>query len=88
MVDAPMDCAASTTPESTSSSEDSTSRATKGAAAMTSGTTVALLPMVVPTRRRVTGMTAIMRMRKGKERVRFTTTSSTLYTSGRGLIPS
>lgn len=37
MVDAPMDCAASMTPPSTSSREDSTSRATKGAAAMTSG---------------------------------------------------
>ena len=76
-VDAPMLWAASTTPPSTSSREDSTSRATKGAAASTSGTTVALLPMVVPTKKRVKGMTAIMRMRKGKERVRLTTTSST-----------
>ena len=48
------------------------------AAASTSGTTVALLPMVVPTRKRVKGMTAIIRIRKGKDRVRFTTTSSTL----------
>ena len=75
---APMLWAASTTPLSTSSREDSTRRATKGAAASTSGTTVALLPMVVPTRKRVKGMTAIIRIRKGKERVRFTTTSSTL----------
>ena len=48
-VEAPMLWAASTTPLSTSSREDSMRRATKGAAAMTRGTTVALLPMVVPT---------------------------------------
>ena len=76
-VEAPMDWAASTTPPSTSSREASMSLATKGAAAMTRGTTVALLPMVVPTRKRVKGMTAIIRIRKGKDRVRFTTMSST-----------
>ena len=56
---APMDCAASTTPRSTSFKEDSTIRATKGADANTSGTIVAVLPTDVPTRKRVKGMTAI-----------------------------
>ena len=43
-IEAPMDCAASMTPGSTSSSELSIMRATYGAAAMTSGTIVAVEP--------------------------------------------
>ena len=49
---------------------------------------VALLPMVVPTSQRVKGMTAIMRIRKGKDRVRFTTTSRMRKITGWGLMPS
>ena len=41
---APIDCAASITPGSTSSREDSIMRATYGAAAMTRGTIVAVEP--------------------------------------------
>ena len=44
MVEAPMDCAASMTPLSTSFKEDSTMRPIKGAAETTSGTMVAVEP--------------------------------------------
>ena len=43
--------------------------------------------MVVPTTNLVKGMTAIMRMRNGNDRVRFTTTSSTPYRTGQGRMP-
>ena len=85
---APMDWAASMTPLSTSRRDCSIRRATKGAAATTRGTTVALLPMVVPTSQRVKGMMAIIRMRKGNDRVRFTMTSSTRKMTGCGRMPS
>ena len=48
-----MDWAASTTPASTSLREVSTIRATKGAAEITSGGMAPLMPMAVPTSRRV-----------------------------------
>ena len=66
--EAPMDCAASTTPLSTSFREDSTSLAMKGAAATTSTTTVAFAPITVPTTACVIGIMATSRIRKGMER--------------------
>ena len=63
-----MHLAASMTPLSISESELSTSRATKGAAAMMRGTQAAAGPIALPTIRRVRGMRATMRMTKGSER--------------------
>ena len=76
-VEAPMDWAASTTPASTSLREVSTIRAMKGAAEITSGGMAPLTPMVVPTTRRVKGMTATIRMMKGMDRPMLTIQSST-----------
>ena len=63
-------------------------RATKGKAAITSGTMVALGPMVVPTMSLVRGMIAMSRIRNGMERMMFTITSRTLYRTGWGAMPS
>ena len=63
-------------------------RPTYGAAAITSGGITAVEPMVVPTRKRVRPSTHTMSIRKGTERSMFTTTSSVLYSTGRGLMPS
>ena len=52
-------------------------RATKGVAAMVSGTIEAVLPIEVPTMMRVSGIIAMSSIMKGKERRRLTTTSST-----------
>ena len=73
---APIDCAASMTPGSTSSKEDSIIRATYGAAAMTSGTIVAVEPYALPAIARVTGITRIIRIKNGMERKILTTASS------------
>src|SRR5574337_463154 len=75
---APMDCAASTRPPSTSRRAVSTRRAMKGAAASVSGTTAAQVPMDVPVTRRVNGMMATSRMMKGVERTALTMPPTTL----------
>ena len=85
---APIESDASISPLSTSRSEDSTIRAINGAAAITSGTMVALEPMVVPVMKRVIGITAISRIKNGMERVILTIMSKILWTMGRGLTPS
>ena len=69
---APMDCAASIKPPSTSRKAVSTSRATKGAEAMVRGTTAAQVPMDEPVIKRVSGMMATSKMMKGVERSAFT----------------
>ena len=61
----PIASAASITPLSTSLMEDSTMRATYGAAAITSVTITALLPSDVPTMNFATGSMATMRMMNG-----------------------
>ena len=68
--------------------ELSTMRATKGNAAMTSGGMVAVEPMEVPTIKRVVGMSAMSRMRKGTERSRLMKVPSTLFSVGMGWMPS
>jgi hypothetical protein len=68
--------------------EDSTNRAINGAAAITSGTIVAVDPMVVPVISRVNGITAINKIKKGIERVIFTTILSTWLSTFIGTIPS
>ncbi len=70
--EAPTDWAASMTPGSTSSSEDSMIRAIYGAAEIVSGTMAAVVPMEVPTMIRVSGMMATIRMMKGVERTALT----------------
>ena len=83
-----MDSAASMMPRSISRMEASTSRATKGNAAIKRGTMVALVPIEVPMRRRDRGKTTTIRMRNGTERSRLTTTLSTVITGrGRGRMP-
>ena len=83
-VEAPIDCAASTTPASTSLTELSTMRATKGKAAIKSGGTMAEAPMVVPISRRVKGMSSMRRMRKGAARKKLMMAPSTLLSFGMG----
>ena len=66
----------------------STRRATKGKAAATRGTMVAVVPMVVPTSRRDRGNTMIIRIRNGTERSRLMITFSTCISQrGRGSTP-
>ena len=66
----------------------SASLATKGNAAITSGTMDATVPTVVPTMTLVRGITIIIRIRKGMERSRFIITLSTDITGfGRGRMP-
>src|ERR1700712_5273344 len=81
LVVAPMLCAASIKPRSTSRSAVSTSRATNGAAAIVSGTTAAMVPMDDPTTSRVNGITATSRMINGVERTAFTTPPMTRFTA-------
>ena len=78
---APMAWAASIRPLSTSRSEASTSRATKGAAAMVSGTTAAAVPMDEPVSKRVNGMMATSRMMNGVDRTAFTSQPTVLFTA-------
>ncbi len=73
---APMAWAASTTPRSTSLRAPSTTRPTKGAAAMERGTMAAPVPMDVPAISRVTGISSTMRMMKGVDLAALTTTDS------------
>ena len=85
----PMAWAASMTPLSTSRREASTSRATKGAAAMTSGGMEAMVPILVPTRSLLRGRTISIRIRKGTERRMLMTKLRTFITgAGRGRTPS
>src|SRR4051794_262191 len=84
---APMACAASTRPWSTSRSEASTSRAMKGAAAIVSGTMAAAVPIEEPVTSRVNGMIATSRMMKGVERTALTMPPITRLTIGRGTTP-
>ena len=74
---APMLWAASMMLGFTSRKLPSTSRATNGNAAITSGTMDATVPTVVPTISRVSGKTMIMRIRNGTDRSRLMTTLST-----------
>ena len=80
LVVAPMACAASTRPWSTSRSAASTRRATNGAAAMVSGTTAAAVPMDEPVMSRVNGMMATSRMMKGVDRTALTSQPTSLLT--------
>ena len=85
---APMLWAASITPPSTSRMLVSTRRDTKGKDAMTSGTMEATVPMEVPTMARDSGMTMIIKIRKGTLRSRFTRPlSSAISQRGRGRTP-
>ena len=87
-VDAPMDCAASMTPASTSLAADSTMRATYGAAAMTSVTITARLPRLVPTTNFATGSMATMRMMNGMLRRALTMMPSVRLSQPMGWMPS
>ena len=83
----PMDCDASTTPASTSFKALSTTRATKGIAAIVRGTIAALVPNAVPTRNRVKGMSNISKMMKGTLLPRLTITSKTALRGLLGRMP-
>ena len=76
--EAPMLCAVSMMLGFSSRRLDSTRRAMNGNDAITSGTTVAGVPTTVPTMRRVSGKTRIIRIRKGMERSRLMITFKTL----------
>src|ERR1700686_4528816 len=81
LVVAPIACAASIKPRSTSRNAVSTSRAMNGAAAIVSGTTAAIVPIDDPTTSRVNGITATSRMIKGVERTAFTMLPMTRFTA-------
>ena len=63
-------------------------RATKGAAATTSGTMVALVPKALPTIRRVKGAMTSIRMTKGMDRPTLTIQPSTALNARMGRRPS
>ena len=87
--DAPMLCAASMTPASTSRILVSTRRDTNGKDAITNGTMDATVPMEVPTIKRDSGMTMIIKIKNGTLRSRLITAfSSTISQRGRGRTPS
>ena len=84
----PMAWAASRTPWSISRRELSTTRATKGAAAMVRETMQAVVPMEVPTISRARGWHTTIKMVKGTDRSRFTMMfSARINPRGRGRIP-
>jgi len=83
----PIARAAWTSPGSTSLSAVSIMRATKGAAAIESGMTLALVPMLVPIIILERGNISIIKIIKGNERKTLTMRVSTLKTIGLGLIP-
>ena len=86
---APMLWAASMTPASSSRRLVSTRRATKGKAAATKGTMVALVPTVVPTISRDRGNTQIIKIKKGMlRRMLMTKFSACISQPGRGRTPS
>ncbi|MNI77711.1 hypothetical protein D3C73_1340240 [compost metagenome] len=74
-------------PLSTSSSAFSTIRAKKGKAPIVMGTTAAVLPNVVPTTSRVSGINAISITTNGNERPRLTRLPSPLLSLGIGYKP-
>ena len=81
-------CAASMILGFTSLKLLSTSLATNGAAAITSGTMEAAVPTTVPIISLVSGKTSIISMRNGIERSRFMITFKTLKTGfGSGITP-
>src|SRR5579859_3622137 len=84
--EAPIAWAASIRPGSTSRRLLSARRATKGTAATVSGTMAAVVPIEVPTSRRVSGMMAIIRMMNGVERKALTAAPRTRCTAGFGQI--
>src|SRR5450830_1983280 len=84
---APMACAASTRPWSTSRSAVSTRRAMNGAEAMVSGTIAAAVPMDVPTKKRVNGITATSKMMNGVERTALTSRPATRLNARLGKMP-
>ena len=84
----PIASAASITPLSTSLMEDSTMRATYGAAAITSVTITALLPSDVPTMNFATGSIATMRMMNGTLRKALMRMLRILLSTGIGWMPS
>ena len=86
-VEAPIERDASITPRSTSLIELSTTRATKGAAAITNGTTVAVEPILVPVIKRVIGTTATSKMRNGTERKILTIAPKIWLTGALGWMP-
>ncbi len=81
LVVAPIACAASIRPRSTSRSAVSTRRAMNGAAAIVSGTTAAAVPIDEPTTSRVNGITATSKMMNGVERTALTITPITRFTA-------
>ena len=82
-------CAASMTPASTSRMLVSTRRDTNGKDAITSGTMDATVPMEVPTIRRDSGMTIIIKIKNGTLRSRLIRPfSSAISQRGRGRTPS
>ena len=86
---APMLSAASITPGFTSRMQLSASLAMNGNDAITSGTMDATVPTGVPTMSLVSGMTMIIRIRKGTERSRLMHTSRIVINHlGRGRMPS
>ena len=62
-------------------------RATKGAAATTSGTMVAVVPKALPTMSRVKGAMASIRMTKGMDRPMLTIQPSTVLSAFMGFKP-
>ena len=85
---APIAFAASITPGSTSFMEDSTIRAINGIAATTSGTIVAVDPVLFPIKNLVNGINRISKIRNGTLRTILAVTSSTLYNHRFGASPS
>src|SRR5690606_9166008 len=82
-----MACAASTRPRSTSRRAVSTSRATKGAAAIVSGTMAAAVPIDVPTKKRVSGIMATSKIMNGVERTAFTSMPTVRFRLSAGSTP-
>ncbi|MOA26957.1 hypothetical protein D3C78_1477890 [compost metagenome] len=76
-MDAPIPCAASITPRSTSLSAVSTNRAKNGAAPITSGGIVPRTPIEVPTISLVIGIKATIKIINGTERRIFTSNDKT-----------
>ena len=87
-VDVPIACAASIMPLSTSLIDDSTIRATYGAAAIISTTTIALLPKLVPTTSFATGRSATISMINGILLKIFTINPTIRLSHKTGQIPS
>ena len=83
----PIARAAFTTSGSTSLRALSMTRATKGAAAMLSGTIVATVPMLVPKIKRDKGKSKIIKMIKGNERNTLTTRLMTALSFFLGVMP-